>query len=162
MHLKQFLDNVVRPVLATLADYSPKMNNTAIENLLICTAYHESDGFNALVQYGGGPAQGFMQVEPATHDDIWVNFLDQREGLADIVRSWQLSALDGADQLDGNVFYCTAVARLVYWRSPEPLPDAWDAVGLAQYYKCVFNTVDGKARTDHVAETFKAVLKELR
>lgn len=163
MRLDHFRDNIVRPVLINLAGaYKPAINNQAIENLLICTAVHESDGFNALVQYGGGPAQGFMQIEPATHDDIWENFLDNRAGLSDSVKAWMLPTLGGVDQLDGNMFYCVAMARLKYWRSRHPLPDAWDTGGLALYYKRVFNSAEGKANVAEVTKTFGEVLSKLR
>jgi len=165
MKLEHFRDCVVRPVLEGLAGaYKPGLNNQAIENLLICTAYHESDEFNALVQYGGGPAQGVMQVEPATHDDVWENFLNKglgRKSLREAVKVF-MNGMDPVDQLDGNMFYCVAIARLVYWRSRDPLPDAWDHRGLAAYYKRVFNTVEGKAETGEVSKTFAEVLQKLQ
>lgn len=165
MKLEHFRDCIVRPVLASMADaYNPKLNNQAIENLLICTAVHESDNFNALVQYGGGPAQGVMQIEPDTHDDIWANFLEgrkSRESLKAVVRHY-MNDMDAVDQLDGNWFYCVAIARLKYWRARDPLPDAWDHVGLARYYKEIFNTSEGKASLPEVSKEFGDVLQRLQ
>jgi hypothetical protein len=44
------------------------------------------------------------------------------------------------DQLAWNLGYATAIARLVYYRRPEPLPHADDLAGLARYWKVHFNS----------------------
>ena len=36
-------------------------------------------------QLGNGPALGLAQMEPATHDDIWINFLKYKTALAEPV-----------------------------------------------------------------------------
>ena len=51
-------------------------------------------------------------------------------------------ALD--DQLIWNLAYASAVARLIYYRRPEPLPRADDLPALAEYWKAHFNTAAGK------------------
>ena len=40
--------------------------------------------------------------------------------------------------------YATAVARLIYWRVPRPLPAASDLDGLAAYWKTHYNTAAGE------------------
>ena len=39
--------------------------------------------------------------------------------------------------------YAAAVCRVLYFRAPDPLPDAGDLDGLAKYWKRFFNTRDG-------------------
>ena len=68
----QLRREVLRPTLRYLELWSP-----AAENLVIGTAAHESGGCRYLTQIGG-PALGLYQIEPATHDDLWTNFLAYR------------------------------------------------------------------------------------
>ena len=42
--------------------------------------------------------------------------------------------------------YATAVARLIYWRVPRPLPAANNLDGLAAYWKTHYNTRLGDGR----------------
>ena len=134
---QQFRARVIRPTLDYLGMWSP-----AAENLLIGTALVESN-LSALVQAGGGPALGVYQIEPATHDDVLVNFLGHREPLDRCVRELAGGIPPGAlatEQLVVNLGYATAIARLIYYRRPEPLPDASDAEALGLYWKQHYNT----------------------
>ncbi len=121
---QHFLAYVVRPSLDSIGLWSP-----AAERLLLGTAIVESE-LTWLRQHGDGPARGVYQIEPATHDDIWAHYLAYRERLAE-----RVARLAGErprlDQLAWNLGYATAIARLVYYRRPEPLPPADDLAGLA-------------------------------
>lgn len=129
---------VVRPVLMQLSLWSQ-----AAENLLLGTAVQES-GLRYLRQLGRGPALGVYQIEPATHDDVWTNFLAFRPALAESLSRLAAPVPDRRTQLVLNLAYATAMARLIYWRRPEPLPEADDVAGLARYWKAHFNTVLGR------------------
>lgn len=141
---QQFRALIVRPTLERLGQYSP-----AAEALLLGTAVVES-GLTYLVQHGGGPALGVYQVEPATHDDVFVNFLNARSRLREqVIATSQFKSMVGtppARQMVANLAYATAIARQVYWRQPEPLPAAGDIEGLARYWKDHFNTRAGAGR----------------
>ena len=52
-------------------------------------------------------------------------------------------ALPRRGQLVWNLFYATAIARLIYLRRPQPLPPVGDLPGLAEYWKAHFNTAAG-------------------
>lgn len=136
-HLNEY---VVQPVLSSLG-----MGSEAAELLLIGTAFTESR-LRELHQFGGAPAIGIYQCEPDTHEDIWENYLKYRPELAAKVSRWgnRDRALD-ADMMHGNLYYATAMARLVYWRSPDKLPAVTDFEGMANMHKKVYNTVHGKA-----------------
>lgn len=142
---------VIVPTLQRLDLYSP-----AAANLLLATAIAESvvGGWQHLAQVGG-PALGLYQIEPATHRDVWENFLRFRNPLRGKV--WGLSASgqrqgplavpqDG--ELIWNLAYATAIARIVYARDPEPLPPAHDLPALGAYWKRVFNTAGGKGTVE--------------
>jgi len=65
-----FRRDVIAPVLQKSG-----LDSEAAEELLLGTAVQESLNFKYRRQMGGGPARGYFQMEPATHDDIWDNYL---------------------------------------------------------------------------------------
>lgn len=145
IHPEQFRTLIVRPVLQRIGLHSP-----AAEDLLMGTAAHESHLGRFLRQHPTGPARGVYQMEPATHDDIWRNFLWHRSALATAVRGLRL--FDGRwipdyDEMQGNLYYATAMARIHYRRIPEALPAHGDVLGYASYWKRYYNTPLGKGRT---------------
>jgi hypothetical protein len=143
---EQFRRLVIRPALQTIGLWSG-----AAETLLLGTALTES-GLTWLRQTGGGPALGLYQIEPATHADLRRNYLAFRPRLAARLLGLSAGVGPGQDQLVWNLGYATAIARLVYYRVPAPLPAADDLAGLARYWKAHFNTALGKGRTaDFVA-----------
>ncbi len=149
----QFRRRVIRPALLKLGLHSP-----AAEALLLGTALTES-GLVHLVQTGGGPALGPYQVEPATHADIWLSYLAFRPARAARVASLAAGLKPSAAQLVWNLGYATAIARLVYYRAPGPLPAAHDLEGLARYYKAHFNTVKGKAKVEDFLRKAGSILE---
>ncbi len=141
----QFHGLVIRPAVRCLGLGSP-----AAERLLLGTALTES-GLRHLRQVRG-PARGLYQVEPATLRDLYANWLPRHPKLAEGLGL--LTAPQGAheDQLIWNLAYATAIARLIYYRRPEPLPRADDLPALAEYWKAHFNTAAGKgAPADFIA-----------
>jgi len=151
--VSQFRQYIVRPVLEYLDLYSE-----AAENLLIGTALTESQ-LKYLQQLNGGPAMGLYQCEPATHDDIWDNFLVFRETLASKVRNLasQRFLTHPHNELQGNLFYATAVCRTHYFRVKEALPDADDLIGLAGYWKKYYNTEHGKGTVDQFYMSYRRI-----
>lgn len=144
INLTQLKQNVVQPVLAA---FPAQYNSRAAEVLLLGTGLHESNAGEALRQIGGGPALGWLQMETATHDDCWANFLKYQPDLAAAVRRFQVPSA-GAGQMVWNLAYAAAMARVKYIRAPAVLPAADDYAGLATYYKAVFNSSLGAAVVD--------------
>ena len=107
-----------------------------------------------------GPALGIFQIEPATHADVWANYLAYRENLAGRVASLA-SEQPRLDQLVWNLAYATAIARLIYYRRPEPLPAADDLAGLARYWKAHFNTALGAGSVEDFLRRAGPVLARL-
>ena len=129
-------------------------NAQIAEDLLVGTALAESK-LQFLQQIGGGPALGLYQIEPATHDDLWDNYLHNREPLNYRVRGLLAPRPSQLDQLVTNLAYATAIARLIYWRRPEPLPELGDVVDTAAYWKAHFNTEKGAGEENHFIETYE-------
>ena len=83
-------------------------------------------------------------MEPATHEDLWTNFLAYRPDLAARVNTFIAPWTDRVSTLVTNLAYATAMARVHYLRVPVPLPEAADHAGLARYWKAHYNTAAGK------------------
>lgn len=139
----QFRSLVIRPTLQAL-----DLSSLAAERLLLGTAIAES-GLRHLKQIRG-PALGLYQMEPATHDDLWNSYLFRKPELAALIGG--LVCAHGpppADHLIWNLRYATAMARLLYWRRPEPLPPADDIEANAAYWLAHYNTPQGKGTRAH-------------
>ena len=73
----QLTDYIIKPTLLQIGLF----NHTAV-NLLLGTCAQESRMGTYVHQLGNGPALGIYQIEPATHNDIWANFLKYKPALA--------------------------------------------------------------------------------
>ncbi|MCB9990669.1 MAG: hypothetical protein H6867_04740 [Rhodospirillales bacterium] len=134
MDIRQFRDLIVVPALGRIGAYSRNA-----EQLVMGTGLAESS-FIFIQQIGRGPARGFFQMEPATHDDIWSNYLSKKLDLLDDLKGLLIRDMDLHDQLHGNLFYAAAMCRIHYLRFREPLPEVGDWRGMAAYWKKYYNT----------------------
>lgn len=160
MDATQFRQYVVRPTLKRLDLWSH-----VAEDLLIGTVAHESAMGKYLKQVRG-PAMGVYQIEPATHRDIWQNFLKHRSGLFIKVTSL-IAPVDkryspevghwASDQsLIWNMAYATAIARILYLRVPKALPPEDSGLeGLASYWKTYYNTKYGRGTEDQFIKHYR-------
>jgi hypothetical protein len=151
INAEQLRLHVLRPTLQHLDLWSQ-----AAENLVLGTILTESRG-EYLKQVGGGPALGVIQMEPATHDDIWINWLRYKRTLAMKVRELETAARItlGAQELTGNLYYAAAMCRIFYRRLPDALPEAGDPVGMAQLWKHRYNTELGAGTVSEAIPHFK-------
>lgn len=105
-----------------------------------------------------GPALGLVQMEPATHDDIWVNYLAYQPELRARVNALLAPYPPRTKQLVGNLNYAVAMARLLYWRSPAALAPAGDIAGHAAVWKRIYNTPLGKGREADFVERYRTLV----
>jgi hypothetical protein len=148
-----FLQTIIKPSVAHIGLWTP-----AASELLLGTALVESRLLHRR-QLGGGPARGYFQMEPATHDDIWRNFLRYRSQLAGAVASLlSSSAADRHNELETNDRYACALARVHYARAPAPLPRAGDVAGMARYWKRHYNTLLGAGTESKYVQTWNSVI----
>lgn len=132
----QLLRYVIRPALAELGERYASLDAAF---LLLATAAQESDLGRYLYQLGGGPARGIYQMEPATLHDLYTNYLAYRG---------PYMGLEDAERVVYDLRYATQIARLHYYRFPEPLPERFDVQGTWQFYKRRWNTPLGAAREE--------------
>ncbi|MCP1274014.1 hypothetical protein NKW43_10025 [Gluconobacter albidus] len=155
LSLSQVRILIVRPALQSLGLWS-----LAAENLLLGTLLVESGGI-WLQQVGGGPALGLWQMEPATHDDCWNNWLcaPGRSRQATALRQMIGYLNPSADLMIWNLRYAAGMARIRYQRVSEPLPSADNAAALCAYWKTHYNTAGGAgAVNDNHIALFQAAI----
>lgn len=153
--------HIVRPVLRHLG---PKFEGFAAEQLLVGTALAESEGIYLDQVLGKdddtlGPAVGLWQIEPWVAKDLFETYLVYRHELRGRVTSLLAVDPNRARQLASNLFYACAIARLIYYRKPEVMPDAGDLEGMAHYWKKHYNTKLGKGTPAHFALNARPILK---
>ena len=151
IYLKQLRTYVIQPSLKPLGLYS-----LAAEQLLLGTAAVESQLGHYLHQVNG-PALGIYQMEPATHRDIWENYLRFNQQLASKIRAlmpWSIGYRDDS-LLIVDLRYATIMARLIYYRQKEQLPNTNNIKAQAKYWKKYYNTELGKGSADDYIATAK-------
>lgn len=160
-HLLRF---VIAPTLAHLSGAdAPGIDSEAAAELLLGTAAQESN-LRALDQVLSrddrtlGPAFGLFQIEPATHDDIWANWLHHRPALAERVVSLMAPWPSPHIQLATNLTYAAAIARLVYYRSSVKMSAPGDVAGHAAVWKRVYNTPKGKGTPEQFVTNWRALV----
>ena len=153
MLASQMLALVIRPALKKL-----KLWSLSAEELVLGTAVVES-GLTYLKQHGDGPALGLWQVEPATHDDLYTNFLNFRPELGSKLIELRAAGLSLDENLATNLMYGAAVCRLCYYRKPDALPEAGDIEGQASFWKQHYNTIFGAGTVSKYVYKVQQVLK---
>ena len=143
--------HIVRPVLRHLGS---KFEGFAAEQLLVGTALAESEGIYLDQVLGKdddnlGPAIGLWQIEPWVAADLFETYLVYRHELRGRILSLLAPDPNRARQLASNLFYACAVARLLYYRKPEAMPEAGDLEGMANYWKKHYNTELGQGTIGH-------------
>jgi hypothetical protein len=116
------------------------------EELLMATCANESNLGMYRTQGNGGPARGIFQMEGATHDDIWHNYIAYHSDLT--ANLHKLSSLCTANDMINNDPYAVAMCRVHYLRGRGALPDSTDLEGIWAYYKLHYNTPQGAATHD--------------
>lgn len=152
MKTSQLKKHIIWPVLEDLG-----LDSESAVELLVLTAATESH-MGKYIKQVRGPACGIYQMENATHDDIWANFLNYKSDLASRVRKWDLTGsfpYDNTYQLVGNLYYATAMARVLYLRFDEPLPKHDDIEGLAKYWKKYWNTPLGAGTVEKAVKDYE-------
>ena len=112
-------------------------------------------GYKAIKQYGGGPALGFWQVEPATINDTMENYVKYRSKLEKLLISLGYDDTHSEMRVMSNIALQVAFCRLKYRRDKHALPK-WDNLeDQAKYWKRVYNTELGKGTIKHFVDANK-------
>lgn len=150
----QIREYIIGPALDHLG-----LRSDVADMLVFGTGVQESR-YRFIRQLGGGPARGFWQMEPATHADIYANFLAHRTALRAKVMALAAQApMPLHRQLESNALYAAAMCRVHYFRVKEPLPTSpGDYEGLGRYWRQYYNTPLGKGTVDAFVRNLKEAL----
>ncbi|WP_137169381.1 hypothetical protein [Marinomonas sp. FW-1] len=157
LNLEQLREYVVLPTLSNLGMYSE-----AAEQLVMGTITQESRATH-LKQLGKGPALGLIQMEPATHADLWRNFIKYKSSLQDDLRALLSGEADSVFEVCGvpdelelmsNIKYAVAMCRVHYWRKPQSLPEPNNIKALGEYWKDHYNTIHGAGTVHEFINNF--------
>jgi hypothetical protein len=120
--------------------YTPHMVNQ-----ILGTAAVESDFFQYGTQYGGGPALGYFQCEPATRQDIIDNYLKYQPRLLK-----RLENAFGNLEVRDYFFTINIPLQVVFCYLHYNRYGAWgrDIYGYASAWKRVYNTHKGKGTVE--------------
>jgi hypothetical protein len=124
------------------------------QRLLLGTVAQESH-FTYTRQIGGGPARGLCQIEGATEDSLWVDYLAYHADIADYIT--RCCGRDGPDEtaLEYDMIYGILLARcLYYWRDHDPLPDVDDVEEQARRWKTYYNTPAGAGTEEQFIQSY--------
>lgn len=146
IHLARY---VVRPALAHAGNGARGFETITAIWLVVGTMAAESE-FLAIDQHTGagdrtfGPAFGLAQIEEATDADVWSNWLAYRPDWRQRMHSLLAPIPSRRDQLATNLFYASAMCRLIYWRQADCiLPAQPDPRAYAALWKRFYNTGKG-------------------
>lgn len=139
----QLANLIIKPALQDLNLFSEPMCQ-----LLLFTCALESVGGTYIHQING-PSLGIYQMEPATYNDIWTNWIAAHQNLRlQFLHHFNASVMPDEHRLIYDIRFATAMTTIHYARVHEAIPDPnfdtmWD------YYKRYYNTSKGKADQDH-------------
>lgn len=153
----QLRDAVIKPVLGLLVPLQHDQGGTDLTSateILLGTAMQES-GCGEYLDQIRGPAKGIWQMEPVSEEDIWTNFLAFRPEFRVPVTKLMVSGIDRTNQLEGNLYYACAMARVEYYRAPVPLPAAGDLNAQAEYYVKYYNRGGAATTAEYIANWHK-------
>ena len=155
MNVQQLKKYIIEPTLEMLG-----MKSDSAVNLLLGTAAVESK-MGYYIHQVKGIACGIYQIEPATDYDVHNNYLMHRHELARVVESLTTKFPEQSQKnnLIGNLFYQTAIARIIYYRAPEKLPSPDDIEGLAWYWKKHYNSYLGKGTVPKFVDAYKTYVE---
>jgi hypothetical protein len=145
MNPEQLLELIITPTHKYMGG---NYQSDPADLLSLCTAAIESDcGY--YIKQVNGPALGVWQMEPVTHDGIWVSC----DALNNSVFNRKIYAICGYasdDALVESPRYACAMARLKYAMDSNRLPEVTgdrktDERAFYDYYKRVYNTELGKS-----------------
>jgi hypothetical protein len=164
MNTEKYYKEVVEPTLNLFGIFRPEL-----AKILVMTANHESGLFKHKRQVGGGPGNGYCQVETGTHNDIWESYLIYRKSAENITQHFfnidaktfikNKQYLNERDTLINNDSYNCLMAAITYIRRElttmndtkmkEKIPtNVNDIVALAKYWKRHYNTAGGKGTVE--------------
>ena len=136
---------------AEQVENNPLWDSPDVRDLLLITAYVETNLYPRF-QDKGGDAIGLFQIEYGTYRDLWRRAIPLHyPKLHQAMRQRFGNAQNGEilfEDLQKNDVLSALFARVKYFESNIPVPNANDTNAQAEYYKRIYNTAKGKANVE--------------
>jgi len=146
--LKKTIKQLIIDVLEILEDGGIKYSDEAVE--LVYETGNAETGYRHLEQIGGGPGISFFQIEIATLQDNWDNYIVFRKKLIEVLYRIGYIEKDPTFSALTNIAVAIAMCRIYYWRQPGSIPKTMS--GRAGYWKKNYNTEQGAGTVIHYME----------
>lgn len=146
MIASQVCDYIIVPALKKI-----NLHSDFHTKLLLGTCAQESKMGIYIHQLGNGPALGIFQIEPKSHDDLWINFIEKQEHQSfKLILDRLYPNKPNAEQMIWDMQYAAIMARIFYLRAlwhdgKEVIPEGPELDVIWDIYKTHFNTKYGKA-----------------
>lgn len=101
-----------------------------------------------------GPALSYFQIEPATLNDLYDNYLHYRPGRQLLLDGYLPEGMSREEALATDDRYACAAARMIYARFPEAIPTVTDEERMAEYCKQYWNTPLGAATPEKYLDDY--------
>jgi len=146
---------IVQPALEEVG-----LHSDAAEDLVMGTAAQESH-LMYVKQLGGGPALSLFQIEPATYNDYWENYLAYQADLVEEIRAaCGFEGIPEPTRLVWDLKFASIMCRVHYRRISSPLPMHGDLPAYAAYWKKYYNTIHGAGTEEEFIENYELVKEE--
>tara|TARA_E500000331_G_C17238731_1_gene706060 strand:- start:1496 stop:1951 length:456 start_codon:yes stop_codon:yes gene_type:complete len=150
--MKNDIKNIINEVLTKLEKATGIRKTREAEALIYETGNAET-GYRNLVQMGGGPAVSFFQLEPATIQDIFNNYVEYRQPLVEVLIEFGLDPANLEFCVKTNIAIAICMCRFHYRRVPSEIPKTKEQRAI--YWKEYYNTNLGKGTIDHFLKANK-------
>lgn len=140
-----------RLIIVTLKEIG--LHSTDAVELIMGTFAQESN-FKYTRQIGGGPALGYGQMEPATFNDIVMNFLRFKPDLMGKIMKVSGVVTLEPDMLVENKTLMICMTRVHYLRVKASLPSYKDVWAMGEYWKQWYNNPAGKGTVKEFVENY--------
>ena len=150
--MKNDIKDIINEVLAKL-EKATGIRKTREAVALIYETGNAETGYRNLVQMGGGPAVSFFQLEPATIQDIFNNYVEYRQPLLEVLIEIGLDPMNLEFCVKTNIAIAICMCRFHYRRVPSAIPKTKEQRAI--YWKEYYNTNLGKGTIDHFLKANK-------
>lgn len=159
MKSEVLINDIIAPALKHLAHAKPGIDSKGAKQFMLAVAAQESH-VGVYFRQIKGPAQGIWQVEPATEQDVYENYLGYQTELADWVAKL-LPQIMLKNPLVSCPLYCCGIARLVVYRQPDAMPEFGDRDGMWELYKKYYNSYLGAATQEEWNHNWESYVEGL-
>ena len=150
--MKNDIKDIINEVLSKL-EKATGIRKTREAVALIYETGNAETGYRNLVQMGGGPAVSFFQLEPATIQDIFNNYVEYRQPLLEVLIEFGLDPMYLEFCVKTNIAIAICMCRFHYRRVPSAIPKTKEQRAI--YWKEHYNTNLGKGTIDHFLKANK-------